>query len=160
MTELELLYRSTLDLSIKTKEKDRHHCHPFKFFSDNYKFENNISAEETNSLKALIRNKDIIQKADKGNTVVITNKETYTEGLKRAISDSNKLVRLNITPEKYLDYIINVEKNFKQFFKDLLKNDKISKDEYVKMCPKGYRPDVFYGNPKIHKPVVNNLLKF
>ena len=132
----------------------------FKFFSDNYKFENNISAEETNSLKALIRNKDIIQKADKGNTVVITNKETYTEGLKRAISDSNKLVRLNITPEKYLDYIINVEKNFKQFFKDLLNNDKISKDEYVKMCPKGYRPDVFSGNPKIHKPVVNNLLKF
>ena len=132
----------------------------FKFFSDNYKFENNISAEETNSLKALIRNKDIIQKADKGNTVVITNKETYTEGLKRAISDSNKLVRLNITPEKYLDYIINVEKNFKQFFKDLLNNDKISKDEYVKMCPKGYKPDVFYGNPKIHKPVANNLPKF
>ena len=132
----------------------------FKFFSDNCKFENNISAEETNSLKALIRNKDIIQKADKGNTVVITNKETYTEGLKRAISDSNKLVRLNITPEKYLDYIINVEKNFKQFFKDLLNNDKISKDEYVKMCPKGYRPEVFYGNLKIHKPVVNNLPKF
>ena len=62
----------------------------FKFFSDNCKSENNLSAEEINSLKALMRNKDIIQKADKGNTVVITDKEKYIECVKRAISDSNK----------------------------------------------------------------------
>ena len=39
----------------------------FKLFSDHCKFEINISAEEINSLKALMRNKNIIQKADKGN---------------------------------------------------------------------------------------------
>ena len=77
MTEFELLYRSTLDLSMTTEEKDRFKTElkdialsSFKFFSDNCKFENNLSAEEINSLKALMRNKDIIiQKADKGNTV-------------------------------------------------------------------------------------------
>ena len=64
-----------------------------------------------------MRNKDIIiQKTDKGNTVVITDKEKYIEGVKRAISDSNKFVQLNITPDKYLNYIINVEKKFKQLF--------------------------------------------
>ena len=84
-----------------------------------------------------MRNKDIIiQKANKDNTVVITNKDKYIEGVKRAISDSNKFVQLNITPDKYLNYIINVEKKFKQLFKDLLDNDKISKDEYDKICPK------------------------
>ena len=97
MTEFELLYRSTLDLSMTTEEKDRFKTKlkdialsSFKLFSDNCKFENNLSAEEINSLKALMRNKDIIQKADKGNTVVITDKEKYIECVKRAISDSNK----------------------------------------------------------------------
>ena len=168
MTEFELLYRSTLDLSMTTEEKDRFKTKlkdialsSFKLFSDSCKFENNLSAEEINLLKALMRNKDIIiQKADKGNTVVITDKDKYIEGVKRAISDSNKFVQLNITPDKYLNYIINVEKKFKQLFKDLLDNDKISKDEYDKICPKGSRPGILYGNPKIHKPVVDNLPKF
>ena len=168
MTEFELLYRSTLDLSMTTEEKDRLKTKlkditlsSFKLFSDNCKFENNLSAEEINSLKALMRNKDIIiQKADKGNTVVITDKDKYIEGVKRSISDSNKFVQLNITPYKYLNYIINVEEKFKQLFKDLLDNDKISKDEYDKICPKGSRPGILYGNPKIHKPVVDNLPKF
>ena len=88
MTEFELLYRSTLDLSMTTEEKDRFKTKlkdialsSFKLFSDNCKFENNLSAEEINSLKALMRNKDIIKKADKGNTVVITDKDKYIEGV-------------------------------------------------------------------------------
>ena len=73
MTEFELLYRSTLDLSMTTKEKDRFKtklkeivllC--FKLFSVSCQFENNLSAEQINLLKALMRNKDIIiQKPDK-----------------------------------------------------------------------------------------------
>ena len=93
MTEFELLYIYLWQLkkkdSFKTKLKDIV-LSSFKFFSDNCKSENNLSAEEINSLKALMRNKDIIQKADKGNTVVITDKEKYIECVKRAISDSNK----------------------------------------------------------------------
>ena len=88
MTEFELLYRSTLDLSMTIEEKNRFKTKlkdialsSSKLFSDNYKFENNLSAEKINSLKALLRNKDIIiQKADKGNTVVITDKDKYIEG--------------------------------------------------------------------------------
>ena len=83
MTEFELLYRSTLDLSMTTEEKDRFKSKlkdlalsSFKIFSDNCKFENNLPPEEIKSLKALMRNKDIIiQKADKGNAVVITDKK-------------------------------------------------------------------------------------
>ena len=147
MTKFELLYRSTLGLFMtfeerirfKTKLKDMA-LSSFKLFSDNFKFENNLSAEEINSLKALMRNKNTtIQKNDKGNTVVITGKEKYIEGVKSTISDSNKSVKLNIARGKYLNYIINVEKDFKQPFKDLLDNDKISKDKYDKICPKGSR---------------------
>ena len=67
-----------------TEEKDRFKTKlkdialpSFKLFSDNYKFENNLSAEEINWPKALMRNKDTtIQRADKGNTVVVTDKDT------------------------------------------------------------------------------------
>ena len=115
----------------KTKLKDIA-LSSLKLFSDNCKFENNLSAEEINLLKALMRNKDIImQKADKGNTLVITGKEKYIEGVKRAISDTNKFVQLNITPDKYLNYIINVEKQFKQIFKELLDKEKISMTKFV-----------------------------
>ena len=80
-----------------TEEKDRFKTKlkdialpSFKLFCDNCKFENNLSAEEINSLKALMRNKDIIiQKADKSNTVVINDKDKYIEGAKRSISNSN-----------------------------------------------------------------------
>ena len=86
-TEFELLHRSTLGLSMTTEEKDRFKTKlkdmalpSFKLFSDNCKFENNLSAEETNSFKALMGNKDIvIQKVDKGNRVVITDKDKYIE---------------------------------------------------------------------------------
>ena len=48
-----------------------------------------------------MRNKDIIvQKADKGNTVVITDNEKYIEGVKLAISDSKEFVQLNTTTDK------------------------------------------------------------
>ena len=58
-----------------------------------------------------MRNKDIIlQKADKGNTVVITNKKKSIQCVKRAISYSNKCSQLNIARDKYLNYIINLEK--------------------------------------------------
>ena len=67
MTEFELLYRSTLDFSVTTERKYRFKTKlkdialsSFKLFSDNCKLENNLSAEEINSLKALMRNKDII----------------------------------------------------------------------------------------------------
>ena len=82
-----------------------------------------------------MRNRNIVNgKVVRGNTVVITDKEKYTEGAESTISDSNKFVQLNITPDKYLNYIINVEKNFKQLFKNPLDNDTINTDEYDKIC--------------------------
>ena len=105
-----------------------------------------------------MRNKNIIfQKADKGNAVVIADKEKYIKGVKRVISDSKKFVQLNVIPDKYVNYIINTEKKFKQLSKNVLDNDKINKDEHDKIYPKDFRSGILFGNPKIHKPVVNNL---
>ena len=39
-------------------------------------------------------------------------------------------------------------------------NNKISKDELLKICPVGSRPGILYDNPKIHKSVADNMPKF
>ena len=168
MTESELLCSSTIDFSMTSEERDHFKTKlkdaalsSFKLFSDSCKFKNNLPAEEINLFKSLMRNKNIvIQKVDKGNVVGITDPEKYIEGEKSAIADSNKFVQLNITPDKYFNYIINVEKKFKQLFKNLLDNHKIRKDEIDQISSKGSRPGILYTNPKIHKPVVNSLPKF
>ena len=67
---------------------------------------------------------------------------------------------LNIPPEDYINYIVNVEKKFRKFFNNLYDNNKISKDELLKICPVDCRPGILYGNPKVHKPVVDNMPKF
>ena len=64
-----------------------------------------------------MRNKNIvIQKADKGNTVVIMDKENI-QGVQNVISDSSKFIPLKIPPEDYINYIVNVEKKFRKLFK-------------------------------------------
>ena len=89
LTEFELLYRSSMDLSLTAEERERFKTKlkdialtSQKFYNDNCKFENNLSLEEVQSLKSLMKEKNIvIQKADKGNTVVITDKDNYIKGI-------------------------------------------------------------------------------
>ena len=64
----------------------------FTSFRDSGKIiENNLSEEEYLTLKDLIKNRDlIIQKADKGNIVVILNENNYISKTKEILSDSSK----------------------------------------------------------------------
>ena len=69
----------------------------YKLLNDNCKYENKVSSEELSSLKSLMRNKNIVlQKAEKGNTVVIVGKEKNIQGVKNVISDSSNFIPLNI----------------------------------------------------------------
>ena len=127
----------------------------YKLLNDNCKYENNLSSEELSALKIFMRNKNIvIQKADKGNTVVIMDKEKYIQVVKNVISNSSRFIPLKIPPEDYINYIANVEKKFRKLF------NKISKDELLKICPICSRLGILYSNPKVHKPVVDNMPKF
>ena len=56
------------------------------------------------------KKKIAIQKAAKGNTVVIIDKENYIQGVKNVISDSSKFIPLNIPLEDYINCFVNVKK--------------------------------------------------
>ena len=61
------------------------------------KVEKNLLEAESIALQNLIERKNlVIQKAGKGNTVVITDRSKYLEGIKSLLSDSSKFVQLPI----------------------------------------------------------------
>ena len=62
------------------------------------------------TLKDLIKNRDlVIQKADKGNTVVILNKNDYLPKMKVILRDSFKFQKLSIDQNKLLNHIVHME---------------------------------------------------
>ena len=72
------------------------------------------------ALKNLTECKDlVIQKADKGNTVVIIDHIKYLKNIKSLLSDSSRFNRLPIDESKWINYIINLENKLKDRLKYL-----------------------------------------
>ena len=116
-----------------------------------HKVEKKLSESESIALKNLIECKDlVIQKADKGNTVVITDHIKYLEGIKSLLSDSSKFAQLPTDESKWINYIINLENKLKDHFKILKNEEKISEKEFNSISPVGTTPGILYGNLKVH----------
>ena len=110
---------------------------------------------------AVSERKDLyIQKADKGNTEVITNRESYLKGMKSLLSDNSKFIQFNIDKSKWLNCIVNLEKKLKEHFKTVENNNKISEDEFKSICSIGTHPSILFGLPKVHKIVIDSIPKF
>ena len=94
------------------------------------KVQKKFSEAESIALKNLIERKDlVIRKADKGNTVVITDRTKYLEGIKSLFSDSSKFP-LPIDEGKWLNYIINLENKLEDCFEVLKNEEKNSEKEF------------------------------
>ena len=167
MLPFELLFRDikNSDLSIpqtkavKSKILDTA-ISSFDSFNNN-KIRSNLSKEELKGLHNLRKQKHlVIQKADKGNTVVITEKNAYINRMKEIISDTTKFEQINIEQDKQLNILLKSEKKVIDLIKRLENEGKISEKEYELIYPRGSRPGVLYGSPKVHKPVINNCPKF
>ena len=125
------------------------------------KGEKNLSETEFLALKNFVEYKDlVIQKADKGNAVIISDHTKYLEGIKSLFLDSSKFIQLPTDEDKWINYIVNLESKLKDRFKVLKNEEKISEKEFDSICPVGTMPGILYGNPKVHKTVVNNTPKF
>ena len=122
---------------------------------------NNLSDIELQALNSLLHNKDIIiQRADKGNTIVVIDKDAYKEKMKAIISDRSKFEKLDIQEEKHLNFILNKEKRLREIIKPLYEKGCFTKSEFLKICPTGSKPGILYGQAKVHKPVEDNCPSF
>ena len=167
MLPSELLFRDTknTDLSIpqtkvvKSKTLDTAFS-SFDGFNNN-KMRSNLSKGELKALHNLRKQKYlVIQKADKDNTVVITEKNAYISKMKKIVFDTTKFEQINIEEDKQLNFLLKSEKKVIDLIKRLENEGKISEKEYELIYPRGSRPGILHGSPKIHKPVINNCPKF
>ena len=121
----------------------------------------NLSKEEHFALKNLVKNKDlIIQEADKGNTVVILNKNDYNLKMKKILSDKSKFQKLSIDKNKVLNHIVNMENRITEVLKKLKEKQQICEKKYKDLHPVGSRPGILYGRTKIHKPIKDGVPPF
>ena len=124
------------------------------------KLEQNLPSDEVEALKQLLHDeKIIIQKSDKGNSVVILNKTDYSARMRELLSDTTKFRKLAIAEGKDYNYIINQEKRIRKFLIRLKEKGAMSQDRYNELAPTGTQPSVLYGLGKIHKPLVNKIPK-
>ena len=121
----------------------------------------NLSPSEVVALDKLIADKKIIiQKSDKGNTVVICNKDSYHERMEDMLLDTTKFLKVDIPPGKELNAIINLEHHIRNSLIASVKKGHLSNEDFKKLTPTGSRPGIMYGLPKVHKPLQDGFPKF
>ena len=99
----------------------------------------------------------IIQKTDKGNSVIILNKSDYLKRIKEILSDIDKFKKLNVKAGKELNCLLQHEDKLVNFLKHVKKS--FGEDLYKNLYPQGSQPGILNGVSKIHKPLVNNIPK-
>ena len=88
-------------------------------------------------------------KPDKGNGVVILDKDDYNKKIDRILADTSKFQLLNEDPVKVT---LQRENQVKSLLKKLKAENASSKKNYNELFPTGYHVGILYGLPKIHKP--------
>ena len=154
---LEILSNEDLDF-VKTKTKETA-LSSFRQYNKNP--QQNLSKEELTALTNLSKNKDIvIQKSDKGNSVVIVDKDTYIKRMENLLSDQRKFEKVTLKNDAFLNFVVNQEKRIDTIFKNLVDSNSMSKNLRKFVKPVGTRPGIIYGNCKLRKQYVDGCPPF
>ena len=148
MLPFELLYRDVDSLEVSNLDKEfiksRIRDSTFSLYKDiGQTFEKNLPKAEFDALKILLKNKDIIvQKADKGNTVVILNRKDYVCKMKNILNDSSKFHKIYIDYDKVLNHPIYMENRVTNVLKNFKDKKEICMEQYKDLNPSGSRPGI------------------
>ena len=74
----------------------------------------------------------VIQKANKGNSIVIVEKDVYSRYMETILSNYNKFEKVSIK-KGILNFSINHEKNINNYLKRLEKSETLSTEQYKKI---------------------------
>ena len=128
LVDYELFFRDTLNLD--TSHLD---CELLKSRLKNLVFSsfktyvssrtpNFLTPEESESLLKLIKNKNVIQKSDKGNSFILIDKIVYTNGIRKLSDNLRQFKKLSIDLSKELKFIFNCEQKVSDILKEIKKN--------------------------------------
>ena len=129
---------SSIDLaSVKARLKDTAFTSYSAFNKDNSPH-SNISKDELESLCKLKNNNNlVIQKAEKGNTIVILDRDSYLKSFETLLKDSSKFKNIPVASVKDLNYKIDSEKRVTELLKKLKNRNAIKDEKYNKLRPVG-----------------------
>ena len=109
-------------------------------------------------MKGLSINKDIIlQKVDKGNSVVLVKRADYTKRMKELLLDGSKFKEIIVEPGKEINLLPQHESKLIEFLKRV--KSYVTTDLYKHLYLQDSQPGIMYGLSKIHKPLVNGFPK-
>ena len=123
-----------------------------RFYNRRNKKLENITEEEHQALVELSAiDSLIIQKADKGNVIVLIDRNSYISKMEFLLNDTSKFLPLVFDQDfddlKFKFSILDIAK-----FLNKLKDDgAISSEQHSRMTPKGSAPGILYGLCKVHK---------
>ena len=91
------------------------------------------------ALKVLSANNDLtIQKSDKGNSVVLLNRNDYIKRLNKMLSDSSKFKKLNVKSGKEINFLLQLEDRLTNFLKKVKRST--SEQLYKELYSRGSQP--------------------
>ena len=148
LNNFELFFRSIDTLKIllgdnsdfiKTKIKDT----ALTFFRNyNANVPQHFSNKEFGALKSLSKNCNlVIQKAHKGNSVAIVEKDVYLRHMETIVSNHDKFEKVSIK-EGILNFSINHERNINNYSKRIEKSGTLSTEQHQKIKTVGSRSGI------------------
>ena len=121
----------------------------------------NLSKKEFTALQRLSKNKDlIIQKSEKGNSVVTVQRQDYLEKVNDILSDQNKFTKVNMKDDTLLNFAINQGKHVDKVLKKFVESKRMTEKTRKFLKPVGTRPYMMYGSCKVYKVSVGNCPPF
>ena len=139
LLSFELLYRDVYDsdnkneslLHLKSKIKDVGLSSYRIYNKKDRRFENLWQKEYDASINLTNNKNIIIQKADKGNTVVIIDRANCVKEMEKTLSDTNKFLKVTFNPKhnvnKETRHLLDIESSIKHCLDDLLNNNYLYK---------------------------------
>ena len=117
-------------------------------------YNNNVpqhpAKEKFLALQNLCKNKSfVIQKSDKGNSVVIVDK------MENLINGTWKFEKINPKSDGTLNFAVSQEKHVGNILKTPVASNSMSEETRRSLKPVGTRPGLMYGLCKVHKDIVN-----
>ena len=114
-----------------------------------------IYDKELEALDRLSKNKDfVVQKADKGNSVVLVDRGVYVKHMENIVKDNTKFEKVDVKT-RTLNFQVNHEKRIIGILKSLKSSGSLSDKQYKNIKAAGSRPGALYGPCKVHKTIVD-----
>ena len=121
-------------------------------------FSSVIGKFDISLLKKFSSNKTIcVMKPDKGNGVVVVDKDKYVSSMHKILADSSKFKEITDPIEKFT---LKIEDKINNFVRKLKRLKLITDDVYNKLTVHGSAPGILYGLPKIHKKDFGSKFQF